>query len=108
MSSGPARRVSKVKGGQRENGESRVQLPQVSHDLIAILHSFYRLVAVDRGFVSLVHELSFTVGIWSMFLFTILLNTEYCIVLLSTSMMSPESAVSSCSGRIGEVSASLN
>ena len=27
--------------------------------LIPILHSFYRLVAIDRGFVSLVHELSF-------------------------------------------------
>ena len=77
-------------------------------DLIAILHSFYRLVAIVRDFVSLVHELSFCVGIWSMFLFTILLNTEYCVMLLSTRVMSPESAVSSCSGRTGEVSARLN
>ena len=42
-----------------------------------------------------------------MFLFTILLNTEYCIMLLSIRVMSPESAVSSCSERTGEVSARL-
>ena len=47
-----------------------------SNVLIAILQSFYRLVAIVRGLVSLVHELPFTVGIWSMFLFTILLDTK--------------------------------
>ena len=66
---------------------------QGNHDLIAIPHSFYRLVAIDRGFVSLVHELSFTVGIRSMFLFTILLNTEYYITLLSARLKSPECRV---------------
>ena len=43
-----------------------------------------------------------------MLLFAILLDTEYCVMLLSTRVMSPESAVSSCSGRTGEVSARLN
>ena len=92
--------------GGTETQQNEHHLPRASHItlapllglhrttvLTAILHSFYRLVAVDRGFVSLVHELSFTVGIWSMFLFTILLNTEYCIMLLSTRVMSPECRV---------------
>ena len=57
---------------------------------MAILHYFYRLVAIDRGFVSLVHELFFPCEIWSMFLFTISLNTKSYIVLLNTSLMSPE------------------
>ena len=77
-------------------------------DLIAILHSLYSLVAIVRGFVSLVHELSFTVGIWSMFLFTILLDTKSYIMLPSTRVMSPECAVSSWTERTGEVSARLN
>ena len=57
---------------------------------MAILHYFYRLVAIDRGFVSLVHELFFPCGIWSMFMFTILFNNKSYIVLLNTSLMSPE------------------
>ena len=43
-----------------------------------------------------------------MFLFTMLLDTKCYIMLLSTRVMSPESAVSNCSGRTGEVSARLN
>ena len=44
-----------------------------------------------------------------MFLFTMLLDTKcYIMLLLSTRVMSPESAVSNCSGRTGEVSARLN
>ena len=75
-------------------------------DSLSIL--LYRLVAIDRGFVSLVHELLFTLGIWSRFLSTLLLGTKCYIMLLSTRVMSPESAVSSSSGRTGEVSARLN
>ena len=35
-----------------------------NHDLIAILHHFYHLVAIGRGFVSLVHELFFCTVSW--------------------------------------------
>ena len=88
-------RVQRYRVQFHGGGTIRVQFKmQANHVLIAILHSFYRLVAIDRGFVSLVHELSFTVGIWSMFLFTILLDTKsYIIVLLNTSLKSPEYCV---------------
>ena len=60
----------------RQRSQARAMPPDVNCNLTAILHSFYRLVAIVRGFVSLIHELSFTVGIWSMFLFAMLIDTK--------------------------------
>ena len=61
--------------------------------VLTAIYSFYRLVAIVRGFVSLVHELFFTFGFRSMFLFTLLLDTKCYryIMLLSKRVMSPES-----------------
>ena len=51
------------------------------------------LVAIGRGILSLVHELSFTVGIRTRFLSTIILNTKSYIVLLDTGLKSPECCI---------------
>ena len=64
-----------------------------SHVLEAILLPYSKPRGYRSRHFTLIHELSFTVGIWTRFLSTIKLNTKSYIVLLDTGLKSPECCV---------------